>query len=399
MLKSWGYAVGLLAACVVVAQACAEGTVDKRDDGSGGDAGDGTTSTSGGGGSGAQGGSAGGSGGCTLDEQCPPDQFCDAGGECQPKILIGHPCTNDTDCDSGYCADGVCCTTACDGACESCLAMENGNSDGVCLPVIPGTECGPPSCMGGVAHGPSTCSGGSCIPGATTPCDPYVCDPNAPQCSTTCVTDADCAAPNECDAGVCTPPCMPPTPTKCNGMCVDTASDEQHCGGCNMPCMMGESCVGSMCQNGIIATYGNAVEFLDASSHGQDYLLGSLVNIPQSATLTHLSLISKSNVAQVKLALYTSVGGNPGNLVASTPATQLSVGTMEIPVNATMLPAGDYWIMGVYNVNASIGIDYSDPNAQVDYIPLPFNAALPTTFPAPIVYTGQKFNYYVKVIQ
>src|ERR1022692_2927165 len=35
---------------------------------------------------------------------------------------IGEPCTDGATCASGFCADGVCCQTACDGACLTCAA-------------------------------------------------------------------------------------------------------------------------------------------------------------------------------------------------------------------------------------------------------------------------------------
>jgi hypothetical protein len=44
---------------------------------------------------------------------------------------LGSMCTNDLDCDSRFCADGYCCNTACDGACETCSA-----NAGTCTPVV-----------------------------------------------------------------------------------------------------------------------------------------------------------------------------------------------------------------------------------------------------------------------
>lgn len=34
----------------------------------------------------------------------------------------------------------------------------------------------------------------------------------------------------------------------CDGICVDTSSDDAHCGGCNTPCSGGATCVGGACQ-------------------------------------------------------------------------------------------------------------------------------------------------------
>ncbi|HRG99691.1 MAG TPA: hypothetical protein PLR99_25765 [Polyangiaceae bacterium] len=47
------------------------------------------------------------------------------------------------------------------------------------------------------------------------------------------------------DAGV---KCSAFEPTVCNGTCVDTRSDDAHCGGCNKPCVPSESCFAGKCQ-------------------------------------------------------------------------------------------------------------------------------------------------------
>jgi hypothetical protein len=43
---------------------------------------------------------------------------CGGGGGC--KECLGTPCANPDDCQSGYCVDGTCCTSACEGACSFC---------------------------------------------------------------------------------------------------------------------------------------------------------------------------------------------------------------------------------------------------------------------------------------
>src|SRR4051812_34996419 len=51
-----------------------------------------------------------------------------------PGAAEGQPCTTGTACASGFCADGVCCKTACTGACQSCSAQGAG---GACVPAAP----------------------------------------------------------------------------------------------------------------------------------------------------------------------------------------------------------------------------------------------------------------------
>ena len=146
------------------------------------------------------------------------------------------------------------------------------------------------------------------------------------------------------------------------------------------------------------AVYGNAAEFSNSSNHAPDYLLGSLLNVPSSGTLTHLAVIAKAAGPHVVLALYSNSAGQPDQLIAATPVTTLIAGAMEIPVTATPLAAGDYWIMGVYDTPATIGIEFDDfvTGAVVKYTAHTFTAPLPNPFPTPTVYNGQKFNYYLK---
>jgi hypothetical protein len=56
------------------------------------------------------------------------------GESCGPKG-IGSSCKQDAECDSKHCADGVCCSTACGGACQSCDMV---GSVGTCMPTPAG---------------------------------------------------------------------------------------------------------------------------------------------------------------------------------------------------------------------------------------------------------------------
>ena len=144
-------------------------------------------------------------------------------------------------------------------------------------------------------------------------------------------------------------------------------------------------------------TYGNATEFPGASAHSPDFLLGVPVVVPQSSMLTHLCVIAKSGGPDVVLALYSDAGGWPDTLVADTSATPMTVGTMELPVTPTAVAPGTYWIMGVYSADASIGVDESDPSAPDRYTDDPFGSPLPDPFGPATAYSGQRFNYYVRV--
>ncbi|MBM4354409.1 MAG: hypothetical protein FJ109_11540 [Deltaproteobacteria bacterium] len=91
-----------------------------------------------------------GLGTCDLGT-CPPDcagKLCKeddgCGNPCLDSCVAdGTPCGKGVECLSGNCVDGLCCSTACDGPCESCTLE---GSEGACTPVAvgldPDDECG-----------------------------------------------------------------------------------------------------------------------------------------------------------------------------------------------------------------------------------------------------------------
>ncbi len=132
---------------------------------------------------------AGGSGGeggtaapCSFDEDCPPTEtlcllpscnegactqlpreagsdceqggLCDAEGQCLRSL--GQPCVAANDCYLGFCSDGVCCDSACDGECATC---ELTGSVGTCSPHTSGTD--PESECAGLCDGSGQCAVGN----------------------------------------------------------------------------------------------------------------------------------------------------------------------------------------------------------------------------------------------
>jgi hypothetical protein len=65
---------------------------------------------------------------CTADLQCSFGVCRD--GLCRPPG--GAPCLDNNECASGFCVQGVCCATACQGPCRSCALA---GTAGVCMPV------------------------------------------------------------------------------------------------------------------------------------------------------------------------------------------------------------------------------------------------------------------------
>ncbi len=200
---------------------------------------------------------------CTTDGDCSAPAVC-INGSCGLKGN-GQSCAGALECLSGFCAQGVCCATACQGACQSC-ALDNalgactnvpagatdpqgtchdmGNAScgtdgfcdgsGACRLYSGGTSCAAPSCPlnSTTATSGRTCDGkGTCQPASTIACAPYICN-GATACKSACSSDADCQAPSICD---------PKT-----NLCGNKKRLGQPCAATS-DCLTGNSCVDGVC--------------------------------------------------------------------------------------------------------------------------------------------------------
>jgi hypothetical protein len=212
---------------------------------------------------------------CTEASQCVSGRSC-INASCGEKMK-GASCADNSDCESGFCADGTCCNVACQGGCVSCALP---GRLGTCWPVDPGvpdpravcrdqgpascgmdglcdglgacrlypadTVCIPPSCSGTQRNNPGTCDGlGACRRQGAVDCSPYGCV--GAECTLNCAGDSDCLAPNVCRNGSCGPR---PLGAACasglqcgSGICADAVCCNQECGGpcqsCTLPAAMG----------------------------------------------------------------------------------------------------------------------------------------------------------------
>lgn len=116
----------------------------------------------------------------------------------------GEACTVGDECQSTFCADGICCESACGGACFSCnLPSEAGNCN--LIPI--GSNDDNPPC-----DGASTCYSGMCVPDGGKSHFGGVCD-NDGDCfnnachelTTTCRLKKEdlCATDDQCESGDC----------------------------------------------------------------------------------------------------------------------------------------------------------------------------------------------------
>jgi hypothetical protein len=206
---------------------------------------------------------------------CLNNGLCDGLGACQKYPVstgcTAQACTTGSQCTSGWCYDGVCCSTSCGGTCKACSAAKKGysvdglcenikdnldpdnecgtmgtgtcssngvcNGTGSCRVTTAGTVCAPAACVGtSSAAAESECSAtGTCTPKMTTSCSPYICDTATSACKTTCASDADCVTGLKCSGGVCmakpnATPCT--TASECaSGFCVDGVCCNSACTG------------------------------------------------------------------------------------------------------------------------------------------------------------------------
>lgn len=124
----------------------------------------------------------------------------------QPLRATGAACTSARQCESGFCTDGRCCTSACAGGasdCEACSVAAGGSADGTCTFIRGGVRV---LC----ARTESPCSEAYCAPNSRLCPEPVSCEPDASVDAGQVVADAGHAAP---DAGSDE---TPPRPCGCS---------------------------------------------------------------------------------------------------------------------------------------------------------------------------------------
>jgi len=224
---------------------------------------------------------------CTATGDCLPcangmqdgdETGVDCGGSC-PNKCLGSACTMGTDCPSGFCADGVCCDTACDASSE-CMACNVPGKEGTCSAVSKGMQ-DPDTCAGAdqvcdgtcksaggkklvgeLCLGNNDCYNNRCIAGNICglskgePCsEDYVCANKLCE-NNVCV---ECTMDAQCASGMCdtnSKACKIPLGEPCTGTAVP-------------PCSAG-SCTGKICHladGAMCAASGECIGFCDPGTN------------------------------------------------------------------------------------------------------------------------------------
>ncbi|MFI5297768.1 MAG: hypothetical protein ACHREM_06675 [Polyangiales bacterium] len=206
---------------------------------------------------------------CCNSASCPVGWTCAGSGPSFPFpeglsgncfAMKGTACVTGSQCVTGNCVDGVCCSTTC-GAGSTCAG--GGTLNGTCLEITGNSctndsQCVSGNCVDGVCCSVSTCApcgscsgpiAGTCGPLAkdtvpTTWCNGYLCGGTSTGCATTCAGDVDCVAGDYCNAGSCTTRLVLGSTCTIDNACASGSCTDSIC--CTVPsCGAGGYCVGS----------------------------------------------------------------------------------------------------------------------------------------------------------
>ncbi|WP_437572060.1 kelch repeat-containing protein [Sorangium sp. So ce542] len=211
-------------------------------------------------------------------------------------VVPGAPCGSSLDCGGRSCVDGVCCDTACDGACEACSVAAGAAQDGVCSPLTgpacdDGDACtGADACQAGRCAGApvgdgapcddgdactqaDACAAGACVGAAPVvcaaadPCQTPVCDPSTGRClralspaGASCSDGDACTQGDVCQAGACIPgtpiaceasaPCRASACDAATGTCVESVLPDGASCEDGDPCTLSDACQAGACTPG-----------------------------------------------------------------------------------------------------------------------------------------------------
>ncbi len=130
-----------------------------------------------------------------------------------------------------------------------------------------------------------------------------------------------------------------------------------------------------------------------------DVLAGKKLTVPQGGTLTSLNLVGNNTSANVRMALYDDNSNYPGNLIVESSPGVIGEGLVSLPVPPTPLPAGDYWIMALYEAPGDhvfiIG------SGSLPFGVLPYGDPMPAAFGSLLNFpntTGINPNYSMSIV-
>jgi hypothetical protein len=208
---------------------------------------------------------------CADNSVCASGKMCDPTTKSCGQLPNGRACTAANQCTSGFCVDGVCCESACNGKCEACDA--DPLKPGQCLPVTGAVHTANgyrTACTGNGLNGcGGQCNGTNrtaCVyPPATQVCADAACANNMSTPRVNCDGAGSCNVPaatacppannatGVCRGSVCGIQCISGDYADCdnnpgNGCETNLKTDDQRCGSCSNNCLArGQQCMNGSC--------------------------------------------------------------------------------------------------------------------------------------------------------
>jgi len=136
-------------------------------------------------------------------------------------------------------------------------------------------------------------------------------------------------------------------------------------------------------------------DHLDGTTQmGAAVLYAVSVQVPDDVTVTGIGLRAANFGQQAKLALYDDAGGAPGALLTATgPFLVPAVGPFEVSTPTRVaIPSGQYWITIIWESTGTLR-HTRHTGEEVHYAYMPFSSPHPTTFPTPVPFTAQEWEF------
>ncbi|PQJ80099.1 T9SS type A sorting domain-containing protein [Polaribacter porphyrae] len=134
------------------------------------------------------------------------------------------------------------------------------------------------------------------------------------------------------------------------------------------------------------------------ASISSNVLVGIKVNLTEEGTLRSLNVIGNIAGSGIKMALYDDNSGVPNDLITSTSANTLKNGINSFVVTPKLLPAGDYWIMAIYETKGNnTKVNFSASGNTAYFKNIDYNDDLPNNASDFSSFTGQDYLYYLGV--
>lgn len=153
----------------------------------------------------------------------------------------------------------------------------------------------------------------------------------------------------------------------------------------------------SFSQNCNIGNETNTIDFT-SETFAADFLVGVKFNLSEEGTLNSINLIGNNTGTGVQMAVYDDNSGIPNNLIASSSLGTVGNGVMTLPVTPALLPAGDYWIMAIYETQGNhSNVNTNASGNAVYYQSVSYGSAIPTNASGFKSYTGDDFLYFLDI--